>query len=316
MAGYDQSGPSSTPGLYLEQSWNHLKKDFEDRQAQLADQQYQPEQYNDEIRKMQGEWDEQSSFIRRKQETLRKTNDMVAAGLLSEREAMKSNWITVLPRETAAAMEAMRTPPEQEKFTAPFSPSQLNKYEESAGEFAGATKVTDTGKMQKEFARAHDLPSMRDGVSGKVRSQQSLLRQYKAWRTNIGYDGMDSNKQRQVDSEWDSWIATQGGKWNWDPERSKQIRSLRAKGKLSRGYGAQFRGTPTAPTEARNPIHDSIARQLPKKVYDDVPIEVGEDEVATEAKVLTREIALSIMQQAGGDKAMARQIAAEQGYSL
>jgi hypothetical protein len=55
---------------------------------------------------------------------------------------------------------------------------------------------------------------------------------------------------------------------------------------------------------------------MPRKSYDDVPIQVGEEEATPEPKVLTREIAVSIMQEAGGDKAKARQIAAEQGYSL
>lgn len=317
MAGYDQAGPYSTPGLYLEQDFNLMQRDFKNREAQLAGQQLTPEEYNNLIRGLQNEYNDQEIIIRRKQEVIKRTNDMVDIGHLSEQEGMKSNWITVLPRETAAAMEATREPPKEEKFTAPFSPSQLEGYGESAAEFGEATAVTKAGKSAKKFKEAHyPDESGRLGVSGKVRTQQSLLRQYKAWRTNIGYDSMDSNKQRQVDSEWDSWIGTQGGKWNWDPKRSKQIQALRAKGPLSRGYGAQFRGTPTGPTEGRNPLHDAVSRALPRKRYDDVPIQVGEEVAVAESKVITRDIAIAIMQEAGGDRAKARRIAAERGYSL
>jgi hypothetical protein len=281
---------------------------FGERQAQLADQQLQPDQYDEEIRKMQSEFDQQRAYIMQRKHTLRKTQDMIDLGLLSEQEGVESNWATVLPQEVMAARTASMKPPVQEKFAAPFSPSQLDAYEESAEEFALAA-----GKGTIRKRELFGVDRLAPDVKGY--SQASIMRQYKAWRTNIGYDSMDSNKQRQVDSEWDSWVGTQGKKWKWDTE-SKEIRAIRAKGPLSRGYGAQFRGTPTGPSEARNPLHDSIARAMPKKSYDDVPIETGMEEETPEPKVLTREIAVSIMQEAGGDRSKARQIAAERGYSL
>ena len=302
MADYDQMGPSSTPGLYLEQTYNQMDRDFDRREAQLADQQLQPDEYNDAIRKMQAEYNDQSNFLLKKKSTLEKTQAMIDSGVLSPQEGMESNWATVLPREVMAARTATMRPPEEEEMGEPFSPSKLEAYGESAAEFGEATAVTRPAKPGRNI---------------KVRSEQSLLRQYKAWRTNIGYDSMDANKQRQVDSEWDSWVGTQKGKWNWDPKGSKVIQALRAKGKLSRGYGAQFRGTPTGPTEGRNPLHDSIAKMLPARSYEEVLAESESDTLVGEGpRTLTREIALSIMQEAGGDKAKARQIAAERGYSL
>jgi hypothetical protein len=309
MAGYDQAGPSSTPGLYLEQSYNQMAQGFRDREAQLADQQLDPDSYDDAVRSLQSEFNIQDAYMRKKQATLQSTQDMVDARLISEAEGMEANWATVLPREVMAARAATMAPPEQDKMSAPFSPSQLDKYEESAGEYAEATEKT-TLRVRK-FAGVDILAPDVKGYS-----QASIMRQYKAWRTNIGYDSMDANKQRQVDSEWDSWVGTQGKKWKWDRD-SNEVKSLRAKGKLSRGYGSQFRGTPTAPTEARNPIHDSIAKQLPTKRYDEqaTPLPGEEAEVA-EPKVLTKDIIRAIRQEAGGDIKLARQMAAERGYKL
>jgi hypothetical protein len=308
MAGYDQMGPASTPQLYLEQSYNQMTKGFEERQAQLADQQLQPDQYDNEVRKMQAEFDDQRDFIMQKKHTLQKTQDMIGLGLLSEQAGMESNWATVLPQEVMAARTATMTPPKEEKMTQPFSPSQLDAYGESAEEFAEAT---EKGTIRKRYLMGVDR--LAPDVRG--RTQKAIMRQYKAWRTNIGYDSMDSNKQRQVDSEWDSWVGTQGKKWKWNID-SDEVKAMRAKGPLSRGYGAQFRGTPTGPTEARNPLHDSVMRDMPKKSYDEVPIEAGMEEDTAEPKALTRDIAVSIMQEAGGDRMKAREIAAERGYSL
>ena len=70
------------------------------------------------------------------------------------------------------------------------------------------------------------------------------------------------SQQGQIDNEWDAWVADKG--WKWNPN-SKEILAARAKGPLTRGYGSQFRGTPTGPREAVNPLQDSIAADLSKR---------------------------------------------------
>jgi hypothetical protein len=55
---------------------------------------------------------------------------------------------------------------------------------------------------------------------------------------------------------------------------------------------------------------------MPKKSYDEVPIEAGMEGATVEPKTLTDDIVSSILQEAGNDPKRARQIAAERGYTL
>ncbi len=249
-------GPTSTPQLYLENQYRLLQSQAADWERSLQSQGLSEEDYANEVGRMQEQITEQVTAFQAKAQELKQTKSMMDLGIIDDPSAgMEAMWAAVLPKEVR---QAMFPEPEDEPDRGRFSPKQMEDISETVEQFASQVPKTTIGK--KYGAGKTDWLA-RDP---KGYSQADTMKKYLAWKTFIGYDGLGPLEKKQVDLQWDDWIAGQRGVWKWDPN-SGPVKALRARGPLTRAYGSQFRQTPTGPLEATNPLQNSIARALPKK---------------------------------------------------
>ena len=246
MPGYQEIGPASTPLLYLENQNQLMQQQAADWERNLQGQGLDDETYAGEIQKKQAEVDDFMAEFQAKTQMMQQSQKFVDLGFISPEESQEAMWAQVLPRELHEKMYPQAADPQR----APFSPGQMENYQETIEEFAKSGKEKRRGLFRVDiFAK-------------DVHTQKSLMKQYNTWKVNIGYGAMTSSQQGQVDNEWDAWVADKKMKWN---PQSKEVLAARGKGPLTRGYGSQFRGTPTGPKEAINPLQTSIALSLPKQ---------------------------------------------------
>ena len=252
MPRIQEIGPPSTPSLYLENenqaAQRRFSQQYEDLQQQYRRQQIDYETATKEIANIQAEVDSQTEAFQSNMRMMQQSQKFVDLGIISPEESQEAMWAQVLPRELHQKMYPKESADPQR---APFSPGQMKNYQETIEEFAVSAVGKKYGMFGWDWA-AKDKPP----------TQKLLLEKYNSWKVNIGYSAMTSSQQGQVDNEWDAWVADK--EWDWNPN-SKEIKAARAKGPLTRGYGAQFRGTPTGPREAINPLQDSIAADLSKR---------------------------------------------------
>jgi len=250
------SGPSSTPQLYLENQYRLLQKQAADWEKSLQAQGLNEEDYANEIGQMQEQITEQVTAFQAKAQELRQTQSMMDLGIIGDPAAgMEAMWAAVLPKEVR---QAMFPKPETESRRAPFSTGAMKGIAESVEEF---TKDVPKTTLQKRYGPG-GIDILKRDIRG--RSQKDILEKYQSWKRFIGYADFTAVQKRQVDTQWDDWVAAQGKSWKWNTA-SKTVRAERASGPLTRAYGSQFRRTPTGPLEATNPLQNSIARSLPKK---------------------------------------------------
>ena len=251
-------GPTSTPQLYFENQFK-LSQQQATQQYQNWRNQYETgaidiDTFTKEAQNLQTAADEQTAAFQSGMQMMQQSQKFVDLGLISPEQHQEAMWAQVLPREL---QEALYPEPEREPMREPFAPGKMDLYQETIEEFAASAPKSIPRK--RKFA---GIDILRRDI--RVPAQKDLLQKYKSWKINIGYGAMTADQQRQVDNEWDAWVAAQKGDWNWNPQ-SKEVLAARAKGPLTRGYGAQFRGTPTGPREATNPLQVSVATALPKQ---------------------------------------------------
>ncbi len=253
MPRIQEIGPASTPMLFLEnQNQSELRRisqQYEYLQQQYRTQQIDYETAAKEIADMQAEADAQTEAFQSNMRMVQQSQKFVDLGIISPEESQDAMWAQVLPRELHEKMYPKESADSQR---APFSPGQMETHQEYIEDFLKKGKKP----TKKKFGV--------DWWAKDVHTKKSLLRLYDTWKVNIGYDIMGAGRQGQVDNEWDAWVIDKYGKENWNPE-SKEVLAARGKGPLTRGYGSQFRGTPTGPREATNPLQDSIAADLSKR---------------------------------------------------
>lgn len=261
MPNFNDFGPSSTSQLYLENQYRLFQSQAADWERNLQAQRLSPEDSANAFKDKQEELDKQVAAFQAKAEELRQTQSMIDGGLIDPIAGMEAMWATVLPRETMQAMYPKQ--PEVSKR----EPLSAKEMEELSSE---------GGSIEQFASQAEMSVTKRHGPGGidwmkrdiKVRSQASIMKMYRAWKTNIGYgegtQGLTPIERRQVDGEWDAWVAEKGKSWKWDTT-SKYVRAERATGPFTRSYGQQFRQAPTGPREAIGPFQLSIAQALPKK---------------------------------------------------
>ncbi len=258
MPDFNSNMPASTPQLYLENQYRLLQSQAADWEKNLQSQGLDEEAYANEIGRMQEQITEQVSAFQAKAQQLTAIKGM--AGItMDEEAATKANWAAVLPREV---IEAMYPKPEDEPDRGRLSINTLDKISDSIEEFGVQIPKTT---VEKRYGKSLGMTAdwLKRDVKGYA--QADVMKMYLKWRTMIGYDGFESPiERRQVDQEWDNWVASQKGNWKWNPD-SKLIKAYRARGPLTRAAGSPYRQTPTGPLEATNPLQNSIARALPKK---------------------------------------------------
>ncbi len=285
MPRIQEIGPASTPMLFLENQnqveQQRFSQQYEDLQQQYRRQQIDYETAAKEIADMQAESDAQTEAFQSNMRMMQQSQKFADLGLFSPEDSQEAMWRLAL-RGQPELLDKMYPEPTDELRRVPFSPGQMENYQETIEEFAKSGKAKKYGWFGV------------DRWAKDVHTQKSLLKQYNTWRANIGYDAMTSSQQGQVDNEWDAWVADKDMKWN--PE-SKDVLAARGKGPLTRGYGSPIRGTPLGPREAGNPIQSSIAASLPKK------------------KALTEGIVRSLLQETNNNPAEARRLAKERGYT-
>ncbi len=248
MPGYQEIGPASTPLLYLENQNQLMQQQAADWERNLQGQGLDDETYAGEIQNKQAEIDDFMAEFQAKMQMMQQSQRFADMNIITQEESQEAMWAQVLPRELHEKIYP------QQAQRVPFSPAQISRYEETVEEFAiSAERI---GKRRGTFG----IDWLKKDVAPAL---STMLEKYDAWKVSIGYDAMTFSQQNQVDNEWDTWIRNKGWK-NWSPEL-EAVKTRRAKGPLTRTYSPQFRGTPTGPREATNPLQDSIATDLSKR---------------------------------------------------
>jgi len=206
-----------------------------------------------------------------------------------------------MPAEEQATLR-MQLGPEAERIVfaptpRPLSPSQLGSpaLQRSVHFFA------DT---------APDIPGWEWGPPKKT--GEGLLRAYTEWKDTIGYDYLNPVQQRQYDRAWDLFMQEDKRFVNWqNPEIQANVQIIRSRGDISdimrqKALGAK---SPLARGIAREPNLAMLKTALPAFGIPAIPKQA-------EVKVLDVETARKILDEAGGNKELARQIAKSRGYKL
>lgn len=244
--------PASTPQLMLENNYRQMQDWGRKRDQELRSLGLDDEMLGEKLQELQAEVDKRRADIETNINTVRQTQNWIDLGIIDNATGEKLKWGAVVPKE---ALDMMFPEPETGPgfYRRPFTPGtkgQMEEYRKTIKQFVGAAEI--------------DVPWGQD----KPPTYESLLKQYKAWQTSIGYHGALSNaEQRQVDREWDVWVKSTYPETAWYPQARQEIRALRAKGPITRGATARFlpSRTPLGPGEAGNPLKDNIVANLPKQ---------------------------------------------------
>lgn len=149
----------------------------------------------------------------------------------------RQGGVNISPQDEATLRMQLR--PEAEKLVFPAEKKPASETPLSVSALRAREPEEDITKIQasvNEFASAAK-PSKRWHLEWgpHPRDEQSLVQQYRKWKQYVGYDQLDPVVQRQLDFEWDSWMAgdDQYDKWWYDKKNRTpmaEIRALRAKG--------------------------------------------------------------------------------------
>ena len=238
--------PASTPMLMLENNYRQLQEWGGRQEQELQSLDLDDEMFADRMQKLQTDYDKQRADIETNMNTVRQTQNWIDLGIIDETAGSKLKWRVVVPEEALDMMfPEPETVPEADTSRRPLTPDQLGDLRIKA--FVKKAKVAMPGRNRPTY--------------------ESLLKQYKAWQTAIGYHGKQftNTEREQVDREWDTWVKNTHPETAWYPQARKEIRALRAKGPITRGFTARFRQTPTGPREAGDPLKDNIIANLPKQ---------------------------------------------------
>ena len=231
--------PKSTPGLILENDLRQKLQYIEYLENQLVARKLPPAEHDAEVLKLKSAVDESVYEFAAKQRKLRETQQLIDLGVLDSQKGEQALWNMVLPQEAAAAQPSLKVADDG----APFSPNQVVGMGEKILEFAGAAPRT---------------PQLWTKAVNEPRTQEDLITQYNAWKTFIGYAGLNVTRQKQVDNEWDS-VMKAHPKWNWNPQA---VEKDRPQGPLKGAY----LGKPSLGSSNSNPISESIRKQVDKKL--------------------------------------------------
>ncbi len=252
MPRIQEIGPASTPILFLENNSQRYQQEAADWERNLRGQGLDAESYAKEIQNKQEEIDQYLSEFESKKQMMLQSQKFVNMGFMSPEESQEAMWRIALRDQPELLDKIYPQQATERQQREPFTPAEMEKYQANIEKF---TKLAVGKKRYGAFGwdwLAKDKPA----------TQKTWLKLYDTWKVNIGYNAMNIDEQGQVDNEWDAWQASKDRDWN---PTSKEVLAARGKGPLTRGYGSQFRGTPTGPREAVNPLQDSIAAGLSKR---------------------------------------------------
>ncbi len=234
--------PASTPMLMLENNYRQTQAWLDKREQELQSMELSSDKFAEGIDKLQVDYDTRMDDIETNMNTVRQTQHWIDIGIINETMGAKLKWGAVVPKE---ALDMMFPEPDTGITRRPLTPDQMVDYR---------TIIKDRVNKAEEV----DVPGFWDRPT-----HATMLKQYKVWQTEVGYAGFQAHVQRQLDQEWDIW-AEKESKASWNPA-ANEVRALRAKGPISRSFSARFRGTPTGPREAGDPLKDNIIANLSKK---------------------------------------------------
>lgn len=224
---------------------------------------------------------------------LKQIQSLVDAGQIDPDAGQEAMWRLVLPLETERVMF-----PKPVDMT-PFSITQLK----SQAFQVPLLEAADT---------AEEIRGFEWGPPKKT--QQGLLDQYQLWRESIEYENRGLIKQQQLDREWDMAMRSEKKFSNWwmDEKQRKpipEVQALRSTGKIAQAMRSRMVETPMG-GGVTTPFDQSMLDIKPKTK------ELPGPTTVSKGQKLDEETARWILNQVGGDKVKARQMAIQMGYSL
>lgn len=297
---FTQLPKETTPYSVIEEQSRARYGFYQSQEEELKGQMLTDTDYNKGVVGIQKQWDRDKEALAQGKRSLDKIQKLMDEGLITPEAGNEAMWRLVLPGETEAAM----FPKEVKAPTGrPFGPGALGSQREFIEAFA---------------AGAPEQPGWEWGPP--KRTQPDLMRQYQLAKQQIGYDdpSWTQTQRQQFDMNWDD-IMQGHPEYDWNPQ-SPGVKALRGQGKLQEAAAKQI--TPLASSvrkEAEKAARRKWARSkwsLGKDFFrvGPAPRAFIEKEMAT--KTLDRDTAQKIMDEAGGDKKKARELAKQRGYKL
>lgn len=277
---------ANTPYSILDNQLTQLRSYYEDRERKLRIQQLPKARHNAVVSNMQAEYDANKFKI----QSLRSQLDDVRRSNADPALANEAMWRLVVPEEHAAAM--FPGPIKEPTERVPISPSGL---------------ISHKGTMEQFAKGAKEEPGWEWGPP--KRKQENLEHQYVVWREAMGYNNYTPGQQRQLDFQWDTLMG-EHKEYEWDPA-SPGIKTLRTYGGRLTGVAAKKISPLAKSIEKSKPfLTEQRKWRLGKFTH---PLRAGP---MPESRTLDAGTAKTILQEAGGDKEKARQIAKQRGYKL
>ena len=104
MPDYNGTGPASTPRLLLEKQYRALQAQGQEWGENLQAQELDDKAYAAALEEFQTGYDAQLNTITANMEAVRQIDEWVGLGFITEEDALKTKWSTVVGKEIVEAM--------------------------------------------------------------------------------------------------------------------------------------------------------------------------------------------------------------------
>lgn len=284
---------NDNPFSILDVQLKRLNETTKIRERELGTRRVTAQDYTNEIYSLQDNYTKQVNQLKQLRNNMQQVQLLVNAKHISPEEGNKAMWRMVLPPETEQAMFPTRI-----------------------GEKPAITPTEAASGFIPQIAEGYITNTKGWGKKELV----DLIPRYKEYRDEVAvyfnktsYDDLTPEDRRKIDLSWDM-KARHLEETKWDPKRF-EIMSLRPTGILEKAAGKLV--SPIAASVQEEKRKKSMGLRFPlQEIMTTAPWKLGKQEVSTEPKVLDEVTARRILQEVGGDKNKARNLARQRGYQL
>lgn len=239
-----QQDPMNILQSRLGQSEQYLKSQYDTELGGLQNQMLADKDFFNQLNqlnsKYQGALNQERYRVDQQVQSIKRIQTLVNSGQIAPDAGQEAMWRMVLPSETERAM---------------FQAAGRQQQPYSIGQITSEAVMTSI----QDFAEAaSDKPGIEWGPPKKL--QPGLTDQYLEWRRLIGYDALNPLRQRQLDMQWDAFMAgdEKFNAWWSDKEKREplaEIRAFRTPGKIGKIMQKRITGVGRV-----TPFGQSVAR--------------------------------------------------------
>jgi hypothetical protein len=284
---------NDNPFSILDVQLKRLNETTKIRENELRTRRLTPQDYTNEVYSLQDNYAKQVGQLKQLRNNMQQVQLLVNAKHISPEEGKKAMWRMVLPPETERAMFPTVSAEKPAITPTEAATGFVSKIAEGY-----ITKTKGWGKKEIE----------------------DLLPRYKEFRNEMAvyfnknnYEELLPEDRKKIDMTWDM-KTRELGETEWDPQDFR-IQGLRPTGTLERA--ARKLVSPIAASIQEERRKKSMGLRFPlQEILTTAPWKLGKQEVSTEPKTLDETTARRILQEVGGDKNKARELARQRGYQI